>query len=106
LLPQFSSARWQECFGKPDKVAHQGLWLWAKRQLNAASSAKQIRNDGILASLYPLEKQRRSLSLDNTAVNLCGFEVWINFSFDCDEVFFAGEYVEKCPQISMHALRV
>src|SRR5205085_11935867 len=53
------------------------------------------------STLFPCTTLFRSL--DDSAVNLREFEVWINFRLDGDEVAFAPEQFEERAEISVHA---
>jgi hypothetical protein len=52
--------------------------------------AEEIRNDRIGTALDSLEEQRGSGCIDHTTMNLCRFEIRVDFGVDDDDFFFAG----------------
>ena len=80
-----------EVYQLSDKFFRSG----SERQFNATLRAEKISDDGKATSLHSREKQCGSAALDHAAMNLGNFEIWIDFSFDGNEIVFATQEVEE-----------
>ena len=91
ILPQFARTRRQYRLRDVHHLAHQRFRLRTECKIQTPISTEHVRNDGISASLHPLEQQRGTAFGDHTPMNLRKLEIRIDLSFDSDDFVFSGE---------------
>ena len=85
-----------------DHVTHDGFGLWTKGKIDAALRAEKICDYRIAATFHSFEQQCRPASLDYTPVNFSGFQIRVDFRFDCYQVVIPRQEVEKGAKVGVH----
>src|SRR5687767_10188453 len=103
MLPQLAWAWWQYRFGDVNKVTDHRLGLWTKREIEMTLGAEKIGDDRITASLHAREQKRRPTFSDHATMDFRKLEVRINLGFDCNDLIFSSEEIEKGAQVRVHS---
>src|ERR1051325_5860386 len=102
MPPKLPAIGWQQRLSNTHQFLDKLLRFRSKGKLDSFGRAEKVGYNGKLASLHALEKQRRSVLLDDAAMNLGHFQAGIDFSFDGNKIVFAAQEIEEGTKISVH----